>query len=145
VRAARLALADGKPDRVAAELGALTGALAWAADGRWRCTNCGHRARDFAWRCPACRRWSTSRVDLGGEPPEPVRERRERSRDRTDLSRPALLGESASAALPAPSLEHGLSADDLVKARTRTSFLGRVGGWFSGAWSGMRGKRRSAD
>jgi lipopolysaccharide biosynthesis regulator YciM len=146
VAAARLALADGKPDRVSAELRALTGVLAWTTEGRWRCNHCAHRAPAFAWRCTACRRWSTARVDLGGEPPAaPPRERRERARARDDLARPALLGDSAASALPAPSLDHGLADDELVRSRTRKSLLGRMGGWISGAWSGMRGKRRAAD
>jgi lipopolysaccharide biosynthesis regulator YciM len=143
VIAARLALQAGKPDQVLAELGALTGVLAWAADGRWRCQHCGQRAEQFAWRCASCRRWSTARVDLGGEPIAPPRERRERAR--TDLGRPGLFGDSVTAALPMPSLEHGLAEEDLVKSRTRASLLGRVGGWISGAWSGVRGKGRSAD
>jgi lipopolysaccharide biosynthesis regulator YciM len=148
VTAARLALADATTatDRITAELRALTAVLGWTTDGRWRCAHCGRRSPDFAWRCAGCRRWSTARVDLGGEPPAaPPRERRERPRDRGDLSRPALLGDSAASALPAPSLDHGLADDELARSRTRPSLLGRVGGWFSGAWSGMRGKRRPAD
>jgi lipopolysaccharide biosynthesis regulator YciM len=148
VTAARLALADAgaATDRITAELRALTAVLGWTTDGRWRCGHCGRRSPDFAWRCAGCRRWSTARVDLGAEPPAaPPRERRERPRDRDGLARPALLGDSAASALPAPSLDHGLADDELARSRSRPSLLGRVGGWFSGAWSGMRGKRRPAD
>ena len=69
-------------------------------------------------------------------PPAPSRERRAAVR----VIRPeGLLGASPDDALPAPTLDPGLSEDELAVAGTRRSLLGRVGGWVSGAW------RRGAD
>ena len=133
VAAARLALASGEEAAMAAELVALVGsdgALAWAADGVWRCGHCGNRNDDFFWRCRECRRWGTIRLDVGREaqelsPPSP-RERRELPRGGPSQ---ALLG-SADVALPEPELDSGLSVDELTAASRRHSLLGRVGGWF---------------
>jgi len=52
-----------------------------------------------------------------------------------------LLGESALTALPSPEIDHGLSDAELSERSARPSVLGRVGGWISGAWSGMRRKQ----
>jgi hypothetical protein len=46
----------------------------------------------------------------------------------------ALLGAAPDESLPAATLDPGLSEDELARAGTRRSLLGRVGGWFSGAW-----------
>jgi hypothetical protein len=45
-----------------------------------------------------------------------------------------LLGASPDEALPAATLDAGLSDAELARAGTRRSLLGRVGGWMSGAW-----------
>jgi lipopolysaccharide biosynthesis regulator YciM len=151
VAAARLALASGRADEIAAELRALAGpdgALAWAFDGVWRCGRCGHRHPAFTWRCTACRRWGVARLDVGRDAvrPEPApaapRERRELPRPAPEL----LLGPSADTALalPSASLDSGLSAEALRIAGRRPSPLGRLGGWISGTWQGMRGGRTKA-
>ena len=137
--AARVALArralEGSDDRaIKLALDALAGergALAWALRGRWQCSICGHRPGSFSWRCGQCRRWGTLRMETGVEPP-PVqrRERRSEARLRTD----GLLGHSPDMALPAATLDSGLSDDELRAARARRSLLGRVGGWFSNVW-----------
>jgi hypothetical protein len=68
-------------------------------------------------------------METGVEPP-PVqaRERREMAR----AARPdGLLGATPDAALPGPTLDPGLSEEELHAAGSRRSLLGRVGGWFS--------------
>jgi lipopolysaccharide biosynthesis regulator YciM len=135
VATARLAIAS---DDRAALRGALdglvsdTGALAWALHGRWQCAHCGNRPGPFSWRCGQCRRWNTLRMETGVEPPPvPPRERRAAPR----VARPdALLGASPDEALPAATLDPGLSASELASAGIRRSLLGRVGGWVSGVW-----------
>jgi len=133
VAAARLALARGDAQAVRDALDVLAGqagALAWALRGRWQCSHCGHRPGPFSWRCGSCRRWGTLRMETGIEPP-PVAPRERRAAARA--SRPeGLLGATPDVALPAPTLDAGLSEDELAKAGTRRSLLGRVGGWFSG-------------
>jgi hypothetical protein len=63
-------------------------------------------------------------------PPAPPRERRAAPRPvRTE----GLLGAAPDHALPAATLDAGLTDDELARAGTRRSLLGRVGGWFSGA------------
>ena len=42
--------------------------------------------------------------------------------------------------LPQATLDPGLSEEELARAGTRRSLLGRVGGWVSGAW--RRDKKR---
>lgn len=135
VATARLALAGGEADAVKGALEVLVaeqGALAWALRGRWQCGHCGHRPGAFSWRCGQCRRWDTLKMETGVEPPPlPPRERRAAPR----ASRPeGLLGSAPDQALPAPTLDPGLSEDELAAAGTRRSLLGRVGGWFSGVW-----------
>lgn len=135
VATARLALAGGDPAAVRTALevfAADEGALAWALRGRWQCTGCGHRPGPFTWRCGQCRRWNTLRMETGIEPPPaPPRERRAAPR----APRPeGLLGAAPDHALPAATLDPGLSDDELARAGARRSLLGRVGGWFSGAW-----------
>jgi lipopolysaccharide biosynthesis regulator YciM len=137
VAAARLALADGDKDAVSAELRALAGpggALAWAFDGSWRCGHCGRRATTFFWRCVQCRRWGSSRLDVGREALDVQRgprERREQPRRALgDGVTTALLGTEATDALPEPTLEHGLSETELARAGARPSVLRRIGGWF---------------
>jgi lipopolysaccharide biosynthesis regulator YciM len=133
VAAARLALARGDTDAVRAALEVIAGEqghLAWALRGRWQCASCSNRPGAFSWRCGSCRRWGTLRMETGIEPPPvPSRDRRASPR----ASRPeGLLGASPDVALPSPTLDPGLSEDELAKAGTRRSLLGRVGGWFSG-------------
>ncbi|HEY0255594.1 MAG TPA: hypothetical protein VGC41_28890 [Kofleriaceae bacterium] len=132
VATARAALDSGDDRAIANALESLVGdkgAFAWALRGRWQCANCGNRPGQFSWRCGQCRRWGTLRMETGVEPP-PVarRERRELARTRTE----GLLGTAPDAALPLPTLDPGLSEEELREAGTRRSLLGRVGGWFSG-------------
>jgi hypothetical protein len=133
VAAARLAIARGNDREIRDALGALVsdhGALAWTLRGRWQCGHCGHRPGPFSWRCAQCRRWSTLRMETGIEPaPVPPRDRRAAPRTRAD----GLLG-GPDQALPAATLDAGLSEAELASAGTRRSLLGRVGGWFSGRW-----------
>jgi hypothetical protein len=135
VATARLAVASGDPAAIRAALDALvseSGALAWALRGRWQCAHCGNRPGPFSWRCGQCRRWSTLRMETGVEPPPvPPRERRAAPR----VARPdALLGASPDDALPAATLDPGLSDAELATASVRKSLLGRVGGWVSSVW-----------
>ncbi|MBA3464506.1 MAG: hypothetical protein H0T46_31535 [Deltaproteobacteria bacterium] len=135
VATARLALAVGESDAVKSALEVLVaeqGSLAWALRGRWQCAHCGHRPGPFSWRCGQCRRWDTLRMETGVEPPPlPPRERRAAPR----AARPeGLLGAAPDDSLPTPTLDPGLSDDELAAAGTRRSVLGRVGGWFSGVW-----------
>lgn len=134
VAAARLALAKGDDKSVRQALDLLAGdkgSLAWALRGRWQCGHCAHRPGAFSWRCGNCRRWGTLRMETGIEPPpQPSRDRRAAPRG----SRPdGLLGAAPDLALPAPTLDPGLTEDELRLAGTRRSLLDRVGGWFSGA------------
>jgi lipopolysaccharide assembly protein B len=135
VAAARLALSEGDAASVRSALDVLAGeqgALAWALKGRWQCSHCGHRPGPFSWRCGSCRRWATLRMETGIEPPPPApRERRAAPR----AFRPeGLLGAHPDLSLPAPTLDPGLTEEELARAGSRRSLLGRVGGWFSGVW-----------
>jgi lipopolysaccharide biosynthesis regulator YciM len=135
VATARLAISSGDPEAIRSALDALVsdgGALAWALRGRWQCAYCGHRPGPFSWRCGQCRRWSTLRIETGIEPPPaPPRERRAAPR----VARPeALLGASPDDALPAATLDPGLSDSEMASAGARRSLLGRVGGWVSSVW-----------
>jgi lipopolysaccharide biosynthesis regulator YciM len=134
VAAARLALANGDTGSVRQALELIAGeqgSLAWALRGRWQCSHCGNRPGAFSWRCGQCRRWGTLRMETGIEPP-PVapRDRRAVPRYRPE----GLLGTAPDTSLPAPTLDPGLSEEELARAGTRRSLLGRVGGWFSGVW-----------
>jgi lipopolysaccharide biosynthesis regulator YciM len=135
VAAARLALMRQDPAAIRGALDGLVseaGALAWTLRGRWQCSHCGHRPGPFHWRCAQCRRWNTLRMETGIEPP-PVQPRERRAAPRG--GRPeGLLGAPPDQALPAATLDPGLSDAELATAGTRRSLLGRVGGWFSGAW-----------
>lgn len=135
VAASRLALAKGDDKSVRQALDLLAGergSLAWALRGRWQCTHCGNRPGTFSWRCGQCRRWATMRMETGVEPP-PVAPRDRRASPRA--SRPdGLLGAAPDASLPLPTLDPGLTEDELAHAGTRRSLLGRVGGWFSGTF-----------
>ena len=135
VATARIALRNGDGGKLKAALEVLVaehGALSWALRGRWQCTHCGNRPGPFSWRCGQCRRWNTLHMETGVEPPPlPPRERRSMPR----APRPeALLGAAPDESLPAPTLDPGLSEDELARAGTRRSLLGKVGGWFSNAW-----------
>ena len=135
VATARLALAggDAAAQKTALELlVAETGALAWAMRGRWQCGHCGNRPGPFSWRCGQCRRWGTLRMETGVEPPPiPSRERRAAPRS----PRPeGLLGAAPDESLPTATLDPGLTDEELARAGSRRSLLGKVGGWFSGAW-----------
>lgn len=135
VAAARLALARGDAPSVRDALEVLAGdkgALAWALRGRWQCSHCGHRPGPFSWRCGSCRRWGTLRMETGIEPP-PVQPRERRAAPRS-VRPEGLLGASPDLSLPAPTLDAGLTEEELARAGTRRSLLGRVGGWFSGVW-----------
>ena len=134
VATARLALTSGDPAAIRGVLDALVsdhGALAWTLRGRWQCAHCGNRPGAFSWRCGQCRRWNTLRMETGIEPPPlPPRERRAVPR----VARPdGLLGAARDEALPAATLDVGLSDADLA-APGRRSLLGRVGGWAAGVW-----------
>ncbi|HUS30565.1 MAG TPA: hypothetical protein VMZ53_18775 [Kofleriaceae bacterium] len=135
VAAARLALAKGDDKSVRQALEILAGdkgTLAWALRGRWQCSHCGNRPGQFSWRCGQCRRWAALRMETGIEPP-PVAPRDRRASPRS--SRPeGLLGAAPDLGLPSPTLDPGLTEDELAVAGTRRSLLNRVGGWFSGAW-----------
>ncbi len=135
VAAARLALASSDEQHVRRALDIIAGeqgTLAWALRGRWQCSHCGHRPGQFSWRCGQCRRWGSLRMETGIEPP-PVAPRDRRASPRT--YRPeGLLGTAPDSSLPAPTLDPGLSEDELARAGTRRSLLGRVGTWFSGVW-----------
>jgi hypothetical protein len=132
VATARLALAssDTAATRDAlSQLASEDGALAWTLRGRWQCTHCGARPAAFSWRCGQCRRWGTLHMETGVEPP-PIAPRDRRAASRA--ARPdGLLGAAPDTALPAPTLDAGLSEDELAEAGTRRSLLGRVGGWFT--------------
>jgi len=135
VATARLALAGKDPAAIRTALEVFVadeGALAWTLRGRWQCRHCGHRPGPFTWRCGQCRRWNTLRMETGIEPaPAPPRERRAAPRS----ARPeGLLGAAPDHALPTPTLDPGLSDDELARAGARPSLLGRVGGWVSGVW-----------
>ena len=67
---------------------------------------------------------------------DPRRERLREPRDRRAAPRGTRSdGEpAADPALPAATLDAGLSEAELASAGTRRSLLGRVGGWFSGRW-----------
>lgn len=136
VAAARLALAKGDEKSVRQALDLLAGdkgTLAWALRGRWQCSNCAHRPGTFSWRCGGCRRWGTLRMETGIEPPPVVSSRDRRAAPRA--SRPdGLLGAAPDLSLPSPTLDPGLTEEELARAGTRRSLLDRVGGWFSGAW-----------
>jgi hypothetical protein len=135
VAAARLALAHGDARAVRQALDVLAGeqgALAWALRGRWQCSHCGHRPGPFSWRCGQCRRWGTLRMETGIEP-APVAPRDRRASPRGPRAE-GLLGVAPDTSLPAATLDPGLTEDELARAGTRRSLLGRVGGWFSGVW-----------
>lgn len=135
VAAARLALTKGDDKSVRQALELLAGergSLAWALRGRWQCSHCGNRPGQFSWRCGQCRRWASMRMETGVEPP-PVAPRDRRASPRA--SRPdGLLGVAPDSSLPLPTLDPGLTEEELAQAGTRRSLLGRVGGWFSGVW-----------
>lgn len=135
VAAARLALAKGDDKSVRQALELLAGdkgTLGWALRGRWQCSNCAHRPGSFTWRCGNCRRWGTLRMETGVEPP-PVASRDRRAAPRGSRA-DGLLGATPDLSLPSPTLDPGLTEDELARAGTRRSLLNRVGGWFSGAW-----------
>ena len=135
VATARLAITSADPAALRGALEGLVadaGAVSWALRGRWQCAHCGHRPGPFRWRCGHCRRWDTLRIETGIEaPPVPPRERRAAPRGgRAD----GLSGAAADEALPAATLDAGLTDAELASAGTRRSLLGRVGGWVSGVW-----------
>ncbi|HUJ63494.1 MAG TPA: hypothetical protein VLX92_33575 [Kofleriaceae bacterium] len=134
VAAARLALDGGDDRQVRTALAVLAGehgALAWSLEGRWQCARCGHRPGPFSWRCGQCRTWGALRMETGVEPPQVPRERRSQPRP----ARPeGLLGTTPDVALPQPTLDPGLTDEELARGGARRSLLGRVGGWFSNVW-----------
>ncbi len=140
VATARMAIAGGDQAAIKTALEVFVadqGSLAWAMRGRWQCEHCGHRPGSFSWRCGQCRRWASFRMETGIEPP-PVASRERRAAPR--VSRPeGLLGAAPDEALPAATLDSGLSDEELSRGATRRSLIGKVGGWFSGVW--RRGAR----
>ncbi len=140
VAAARLAVVGGKPAEIQAALEVLVaeqGALAWTLRGRWQCATCGHHPSAFTWRCPQCRRWASLRIETGLEPPllpssssSSSKARERRALPRSTAAAVGLLAAPAASSLPAPTLDPGLTADELARAATRRSVLDRVGGWF---------------
>ncbi len=144
IAAARLALASGDQAAIVAELAALCGdggALAWADGASWRCSHCGRRTIQFAWRCAGCRRWGAARPEVGRDRTVPVRPapRERRAEPRlaiADQVGRTLLGASAEVALPVAEIDHGLTSAELTDRAERPSVLGRVGGWLSGGWRG---------
>ncbi len=142
VATARMAIAGGDQTAIKTALEVFVadqGALAWAMRGRWQCEHCGNRPGNFSWRCGACRRWASFRMETGIEPP-PVASRERRAAPRA--ARPeGLLGAAPDEALPAATLDSGLSDEELTHGGTRRSLIGKVGGWFSGVW--RRGARPS--
>ena len=140
--AARAALAGDDAAALRRELAALVGAVAWADGSAWRCRHCGQRGDRFAWRCGGCRRWATAAPELGRDRTlaalPPPRERRAERRPSVGL-----LDERADLSLPSGAVEHGLTHAELSARATRRSLLGRVGGWISGTWSGVRRKDRA--
>lgn len=142
VATARLALASNDPTQIRAGLEVFVaeqGALAWTLRGRWQCAHCGNRPGPFSWRCGQCRKWGTLKMETGIEPP-PVQPRERRSAPRSalgvgdDRERIGLLGAAPDESLPAATLDPGLTEDELARAGTRRSLLGKVGGWFGGVW-----------
>lgn len=140
--AARAALAGDDAVALRRELAALVGAVAWADGSAWRCRHCGQRGDRFAWRCGGCRRWATAAPELGRDRTlaalPPPRERRAERRPSVGL-----LDERADLSLPSGAVEHGLTHAELSARATRRSLLGRMGGWISGTWSGVRRKDRA--
>src|SRR5207244_7962708 len=117
VAQARIALVGGDASQVRDSLDVLVGErgqLAWALRGRWQCAHCGHRPGPFSWRCGACRRWGTLRMETGIEPP-PVAPRDRRAVPRS--ARPeGLLDASPDISLPRPTLDPGLTEEELALA-----------------------------
>lgn len=147
VAAAQLALAAGDPAAMRAALGALAGedgAVAWALRGRWQCARCGHRPGAFSWRCASCRAWGSLRMETGvPPPPPPARERRatRRAVELDDAGDPGAAapelpdaGRAPAAALPAPTLDPGLTEEQLARAGAQRSVLGRAGSWLAERW-----------
>jgi lipopolysaccharide biosynthesis regulator YciM len=148
---ARLALQRGTAREIAAALEDLTsaaGPLAWAIDGRWRCSACAKTFSTFLWRCVECRRWATLALQTGVEA-APVLAARERRSERrridgsAQLTQPELAETSSqlagTLALPPPATDGGISDRDLAVRETPRSPLRRAGAWISGVWSGTRG------
>lgn len=135
VATARLAIAGGDAAAIKTALEVFVadqGALAWALRGRWQCESCGHRPGSFSWRCGQCRRWASFHMETGVEPP-PLASRERRAQVRAPRPE-GLLGSAPDEALPAATLDSGLSDEEMSRAGVRRSLLGRVGGWFSGVW-----------
>jgi hypothetical protein len=135
VATARFALRGDDNAKLRAALEVLVaeqGELSWALRGRWQCSHCGNRPGPFSWRCGQCRRWNTLQMETGVEPP-PVQPRERRSMPRAPRAE-GLLGETPDESLPTPTLDPGLSEEELARAGTRRSLLGRVGNWFSNTW-----------
>ena len=71
-------------------------------------------------------------METGIEPP-PLASRERRAAPRGARTE-GLLGAAPDDALPAATLDPGLTDEELATAGTRRSLLGRVGGWVSGVW-----------
>jgi hypothetical protein len=68
-----------------------------------------------------------------GVEPAPVAPRERRAQPRSAKPE-GLLGATPDIALPEATLDHGLSDDELARAGTKRSLLGRVGGWIGTMW-----------
>lgn len=144
VAAARLALAAGDEGEIRdalRRLSAADGVLAWAMEGAWRCSGCGHRQDLFFWRCPACRAWGSVRLELGREalapPPPPPWDEPALVRGGVDA---ALSGAAARRTRASAMVAAGASAShqaapwiDASSGSSRSASLwSRVGAWFGG-------------
>jgi lipopolysaccharide biosynthesis regulator YciM len=135
VAAARLALASDDDAAIRAALARLTaaqGVLAWALDGAWRCSQCGHRQDLFFWRCRGCRAWGRVRLELGRDalvaPPAPPWEELVPLRGGVHT---ALTGAAWPRGLPGTGL--AAPAVEASSGSSRTASLwSRVGSWFGG-------------
>jgi lipopolysaccharide biosynthesis regulator YciM len=136
VAAARLALASGDDRDIRDALQRLTaprGVLAWAMEGAWRCSQCGHRQDLFFWRCRGCRAWGSVRLELGRDalvaPPPPPWEEPVALRGGVHT---ALAGARAGERAPAQSAPLVEASSGSSRA---ASLWSRVGAWFGGLGS----------
>lgn len=148
VSAARLALASGDGHEIHEALRRLTGAdgaLAWAVEGAWRCSGCGHRQDLFFWRCRSCRAWGSVRLELGRDamppPVAPPWEEPVQPRGGVDT---ALIG-AAEVRRALPAAPAAAPASEAPGSSRRASLWGRMGAWFTGLGSGEAGDGEDGD
>lgn len=149
VSAARLALASGDSDEILDELRRLTGAdgaLAWAVEGAWRCSGCGHRQDLFFWRCRSCRAWGSVRLELGRDalPPLLAPPWEEPVPQRGGVVTALVAADAVRRALPAAAAAAAESAageaGEAPGSSRRASLWSRMGAWFTGLGSGEAGE-----